>query len=240
MPTSTTANGRDSVDARRRARDDRGLAPASGATGDRLPRAPRERRPLLAALAVLLIVGGAALAGLFALRADERVPMLQLVHDVPAGVALTRADLQSTPVSSDSALLVPAGAVDEVVGQFARVGLTKGQLLDSSMLTPNSPLTEGSVAVGAQLATGRVPASGLQAGDVVDLVSVADGDGSVLVRGARVSSAHEAGSGAGSSGGLVATFYVDSADGAKVAGVAAAGDLAVVLVQRGTPIDEEG
>ena len=49
----------------------------------RLPSAPRERRPLLAALAVILIVGGALLAGLLAARIeDPGAPVRTLVEDV--------------------------------------------------------------------------------------------------------------------------------------------------------------
>lgn len=39
---------------------------------------------MLAALAVLLIVGGAAAAGLLALRADERVPVLAAAREIAA------------------------------------------------------------------------------------------------------------------------------------------------------------
>ena len=41
-----------------------------------VPAPPRRRRPALTALAVLLIVGGAALAGLLAVRMDSREPVL--------------------------------------------------------------------------------------------------------------------------------------------------------------------
>ena len=56
-------NGRSS---RRRTNDAGQPQPTRQArdAGGHLPSAPRERRPLLAALAVLLIVGGALLAGL--------------------------------------------------------------------------------------------------------------------------------------------------------------------------------
>lgn len=238
MTTSTGPAARDAVDGRRRARDERGLAPAKpGGAPDRLPRAPRERRPWLAALAVLLIVGGAAVAGLLALRADERVPVLELARDVAAGAQITEADLRTTPVASENALLVPAGALDQVVGQYATVKLTAGQLLDSTMLRADATLEEGQVAVGAALGAGRVPATGLQPGDIVTLVSTATS--TVLVERARIGSWREASGGTGG-GALVATIIVDESEATLVATSAAAGDLSVVLVQRGVPLGQDG
>ncbi|RHA41653.1 SAF domain-containing protein [Cellulomonas rhizosphaerae] len=233
------ASQQDGVTERRRAREARGLGPAGGAAaGDRLPKAPRERRPLLAVLAVLLIVGGAAIAGLFALRQDSRVPMLQLAHDVAAGSAITDGDLVTTQVAAEGTALVPAGAKDQVVGRYARVPLVSGQLLDSTMLTDTAPLQPGSVAVGAALADGRMPASGLEPGDVVQLVQVGDSEGTVLVPDARVSSVRTSDS--VNAGATIVTLIVDEASGAKVAAVAADGALAVTLVSRGTPIGEDG
>jgi len=239
MTTDTGRTSQDGVTERRRAREARGLAPATaGPTADRLPKAPRERRPLLAVLAVLLIVGGAAIAGLVALRQDSRVPVLQLAHDVASGVALTDGDLVTTQVAAEGTALVPAADKDQVVGRFARVPLVAGQLLDTTMLTDTAILQPGTVAVGAALADGRMPASGLQPGDVVQLVRVGDGQGTVLVPDARVSSVRTSDS--VSSGSTVVTLIVKEAVGAQVAAVASDGALAVTLVSRGTPIGEDG
>ncbi len=197
---------------------------------------------MLAALAVLLIVGGAAVAGLLALRADERVPVLVLARPVAAGSQITEDDLRTTPVASEDTLLVPASQMSEVLGTYARVGLSKDQLLDTSMLSPTGPLQAGLVAVGAELAPGRMPASGLLPGDIVQLVSVAEGAGRVLVDDALVSATRDKSqsANAGSAGsGITATFIVDTKDAPAVAAVGASGDLAVVLVTRGQPIDEE-
>jgi hypothetical protein len=239
MATKSGTTPQDGVTDRRRAREARGLAPAAGGpAGDRLPKAPRERRPLLAVLAVLLIVGGAAIAGLVALRQDSREPVLMLANDVSAGFAITSGDLVTTQVASEGLALVDADDADQVVGKFARVGLSQGQLLDTTMVTDVSPRREGEVAVGASLEDGRVPASGLEAGDVVQLIQVVDREGTVLVPDARVSSVR--GSDSSSSGSTVVTFIVDAAAGAKVAAVAADGSLSATLVARGVPIGEEG
>lgn len=217
----------------RRARG--GRQPAA-ARGDRLPPPPRERRPLLAAFAVLLIVGGAAVAGLLAVRADSRVPVLVVTQDVVAGQRLTAEHLRTTQVASEGTLLVPASQEGLVVGRYANRAIRAGQLLDTSMLTATQMLTEGKVAVGASLAAGRVPASGLEPGDVVRLVQVDAGQGQVVVPKALVSSSVRAGESAGTSV-TTATFIVDDEDGAQVAGLASDGRLAVVLVSRGAPSD---
>ena len=243
MSSSTGAPARDSINDRRRAREERGVG-STASRGDRLPPPPRERRPALAALAVLLIVGGAALAGLLALRADERVAVLVVARDLPAGAQISDADLTSTPVAAEDTKLIAQSAQPSVVGQYTRVALVKGQLLDSAMITKDQALQPGEVAVGAALAGGRMPASGLQAGDIVQLVGVGDAsgdsaDGTVIVEKARVSSTRESESGGASSSTTFVTFAVSGNDAPDVATVAAAGDLAVVLVSRGTPIDED-
>jgi hypothetical protein len=211
------------------------MAPASpGARADRLPPPPRERRPMLAALGVLLIVGGAATAGLLALRSDERVPVLVASRDVAAGEMITAELLTTTSVASEGTRLVPAAQEDELIGQYARVSISSGQLMDTAMLTPTAALQPGLVAVGASLASGRVPASGLEPGDIVNLIAVSDGEGKVVAEGALVSSfvpADESGAGTGVS---TATFIVDQADSPGIAALNAAGELAAVLVERGT------
>jgi len=216
------------------------MAPAGAAPRtDRLPPAPRERRPALAALAVLLIVGGAAVAGLLALRMDTRVQVLVAAGDIAAGEQIEESDLTSTPVGADGVALVPADQAAEIVGSYARVSIAAGQLIDTSMLGATGALQPGTVAVGAALDVGRMPASGLQPGDVVQLVQVRDGEGTVVVPDARVSSSYSAGAD-GTGGGATVTFIVDVADGPRVAAVAADGSLSVVLVDRGTPLGEEG
>lgn len=188
---------------------------------------------MLAALAVLLIVGGAAAAGLLALRADTRVPVLVAARDIATGEQITAEALSTTPVAAEGTLLIPANRLDELVGTYADRPISAGQLLDTSMLAEAGLLQPGTVAVGASLAVGRAPASGLEPGDVVQLIRVDDPAGVVLVDDARVSSSFSEGEETASSGALVATFIVDESDGAQVAAVAAAGNLAVVLVTRG-------
>jgi flagella basal body P-ring formation protein FlgA len=241
MATTTQAGG-DTVQDRRRTREDRGIRSARSAktaTADRLPAPPRERRPALAALAVLLIVGGAAIAGLLAMRADQRVAVLVAAETIPAGGPITEQSLTTTQVAGEDTLLIPASQTDQLVGQYARVEIREGQLIDTQMVGDSGLLQPGRVAVGAALAPGRVPASGLQPGDVVDLVRVGDGEGEVIVEEAIVSSAEEgADSAAGGAAGYVVTFIVDRDDAATVSAVAAANQLSAVLITRGAALED--
>ncbi|WP_146846461.1 SAF domain-containing protein [Cellulomonas terrae] len=240
MTVNTSTSTPDGAQDRRRAREDRGLKPAGAAArADRLPPAPRERRPLLAAFAVLLIVGGAAAAGLLAVRSDTRVPVLVAARDIAVGQQITEDDVTTTPVASEGLLLIPADQKDLVLGQYADITVSAGQLLDTTMLIGTRTLQDGKVAVGASLAPGRMPASGLAAGDVVQLVQVSEGEGTVLVPDALVSSAASPDAATSGTSATTVTFIVDEADGARVAGVGAEGQLAAVLVTRGAPLDGE-
>lgn len=240
MTVNTSTSTPDGAQDRRRAREDRGLKPAGAAArADRLPPAPRERRPLLAAFAVLLIVGGAAAAGLLAVRSDTRVPVLMAARSIAVGQQITEADVTTTQIAEEGTLLIPADQKDLVLGQYANITVTAGQLLDTTMLTGTRTLEDGKVAVGASLAPGRMPASGLAAGDVVQLVQVSEGEGTVLVPDALVSSAASPDAATSGTSATTVTFIVDEADGARIAGVGAEGQLAAVLVTRGAPLDGE-
>src|SRR5690606_34671333 len=101
-----------------------GTGRSSRSNGDR-PTPPRRRRPALGILAVLLIVGGAALAGLLALRLDSRVPVVVLAQDVPAGTQITSANLTTTRVAADGLKLIEESQIDQVLGTYTTVPLTK-------------------------------------------------------------------------------------------------------------------
>ncbi len=96
--------------------------------GQRLPSPPRQRRPALAALAVLLIVGGAAIAGLLALRADSRVPVLVARHDIAVGARITRDDLAVARIAGENVKYV----------RTSRVGSGRGPVRQPEHLPPAS------------------------------------------------------------------------------------------------------
>lgn len=212
------------------------------AGGDRLPRPPRRRRPGFAALAVLLIAGSAAAAGLLAVRLDDRVPVLVAGKEIPVGKEIERADLASARVASSDIATIPTGDIGLVVGRYATQTIPAGRLIDEASLGEQSLLRAGTVALGVVLKPGNVPASGLQAGDKVKVYRAKDGEGSVLIGEATVSSVssqeNDGGLGGGGGGGETeATIIVeDSANGdvsARIGAASLAGQIVLGLVERG-------
>ena len=208
-----------------------------GVDGARLPSAPRERRPLLAAPAVLLIVGGALLAGLLANQMDQRVQVLAAGDTIRAGEVITKEDLMSASVSSDLRTLIRADQIDQVVGRTARVEVSKGQLLDTSQIA-TTPMPGGDKqVVGISVASGRFPAGGLGSGDVVNVVDV--GTQSVSVDDAQVLKAvPSSGTDNDWTSGAVISLIVDKKDAAKLASASANGTIAVVQTATNQPIKD--
>ena len=128
----------------------------------------RERRwsavALCAVLAVLCGLGAATAVT----SASDRTQVLAIARDVPAGQALTAADLVVAEVSSDAALTpVPAGDKTSMVGKRPVVDLRKGGLLTASQLTAGTGLGDDKQQVGVQVKRGQAPAGTLAAGDIV-------------------------------------------------------------------------
>lgn len=207
-------------------------------SGDRLPRPPGRRRPGLAVIAVLLIVLGAAIAGLLALRIDERIPVLVARHDISVGKQITAEDLAVARMASEDVKAIQADRADEVIGRFASQEIASGRLLDAAMLNTSGLLTPGQAAVGIALKPGRFPAGGLKSGDVVQVVRSVDGEGKVIAARAVVGAVNDPAEGAFGSGGndtTVVTALVDDRLSPDVAAAAMADQLSLVLLRRGQP-----
>jgi hypothetical protein len=226
-----------------------------GATGAsagtvRPPSPTKHRRGGLIGLAVLLIVGSAAVAGLLAVRLDSRSSVLVAGRPIAIGQQITQADLRETRVASEGLTLLPVSDAKQVVGKYATQAIPAGRLLDAEMLQKQGFLVDGKVAVGVAVPPGRMPASGLQQGDRVQIIRVTDGRPKVLVDSAVVSTSPgdpSARSGGGLIGGgsskssgsaAVATVIVAAADGPSVAAGSAANELSLVLVGRGTQLGD--
>lgn len=231
----------DARTARRRDRDARGTASTRSrkqdAARDRLPAAPRERRPLLAALAVILIVGGALIAGLLAVRMDQREEMLMAADTIEAGQEIELADLVSAPVSATGSVLIPASRAGEVVGMTARVQISKGELIQTTQLSADSPVGDGRTLVGISLETGRFPAGGLSAGDVVTVIDIKDGSAAVA-RAQVLEAAPSSGTADDWSSGAVVSLLVPREAAGSTATLGAAGNAAVVVTATHQPIGD--
>ena len=139
-----------------------------------VPSPPKRRRPALTALAVLLIIGGAALAGLLAVRMDSREPVLILNQDVSVGERITAAMLSSTNVSGDGLNAIPVDEAPSIVDTlYARQTLYAGQLLQTDLLRKVPPLEADQAQVGVPLTSGKYP-PGLRSGDAVRMLRIGD------------------------------------------------------------------
>lgn len=204
---------------------------------DRLPRPPGRRRPGLAVVAVLLIVLGAAVAGLLALRLDTRVPVLVARHEIGAGQKIERSDLSIARIAAEGVSVIPAEQASTVINTYTNQRVPAGRLLDASMLSAIGLLTPGQAAVGVALPPGRLPAKGLATGDIVQVVrTTSDGTGRVIAPRAVVSSTVTPEDGSFGSGGssTLVTVIVSDRVSPTIAAASHADQVSLVLLERGT------
>ncbi|MFD8928923.1 SAF domain-containing protein [Streptomyces mirabilis] len=142
------------------------------------PPVKRQRRWSVAALCIVLAVVAALGAAAAVNSASDRTRVLAVARDVPAGRALTDADLVVAEVSADSALApIPASQKASVLGKRSAVDLRKGGLLLISQLGAGTGLGDNQEQVGVQIKRGMAPAGTLAPGDKVRAVTTpAQGD----------------------------------------------------------------
>ena len=198
---------------------------------------PRRRRPGMIALAVALIgvgiLGGAALFQ----RVNHQVPVLLVSRAVPAGTAVTAADLTTTSVVLGPGLkAIPAGQEHQVVGLVAATGLRPGTLLAASELTTTLPPSRSQQLVPVALKPSQLPASGLASGDQVIVISVPGAQGSnnvAPVPGPSIPAVVEAVSVRPDPDGMdVVDLLVAAGHATDLAREAAAGGIALVVTSR--------
>ncbi|MET7901664.1 hypothetical protein ABZS86_09340 [Streptomyces sp. NPDC005355] len=230
----------------------RGSASAQPA-GDRLPSAPRERKPALAALAVLLILVGALGATVLVLRAGDRIEVIKITQNVTAGKPIPPSAMASVMVAEDSGVDYVKYSQLNLLGDYrATSDIVKGSLLVGPMLTEKSKgLPDGKVLVGLSLKSGQYPQD-LAAGDSVSAYRVGDaaskgsasgsaagasggtGGNTLLVQRAKVQTAGSTGGGGDTIGSAdyPVSILVDQGDAAALTQAAAAGEVAVVKVPK--------
>jgi len=127
---------------------------------------PRVRTQWLALAAAAVVLAGVLVAwGLQ--QAADRVQVVRLGRDVPAGAQLTNDDLGLIGVAYDVPVkgLVPAASLDRLVGRTAAYELHAESLVQVGMWRDAIALGAGEQSVGAVLGAGRFPAE-LTEGDI--------------------------------------------------------------------------
>jgi hypothetical protein len=140
----------------------------------RPPQVARERRPALAALALLLIVGGALGAAYLVLQNGHRVAAIEVTQPLGAGQQIPLSALREVDIAVSGGIgFVPWSEAGQVSRFYAASAIPPGSLLTGSMVARVNGLASGKSVVGLALKDGQLP-DGLQAGDHVNLYQVSD------------------------------------------------------------------
>ncbi|CAM5455250.1 SAF domain-containing protein [Streptomyces coeruleorubidus] len=226
----------------------RSAAPAQPSVGDRLPTPPRERKPALAALAVLLILVGALGATMLVLQVGDRVEVVKVTRDIQQGESVTSDDVTSALVAADDSInYVKWNQLSALKNLKARTTIYKDTVVMGQMFGEEGGVAAGKSTVGLSLKAGQYP-TGLQRGDTVAAYRVSADSGagnsnsgssssaagnSVIVDQAQVTyvpDAKSSGDELVSSTNLAVTLTVDSDKAADLAQAASNGEVALVLV----------
>lgn len=216
-----------------------------------MPSAPRERKPALAALAVLLVALGAVAAGYLVINAGHRVGAVEITRQVGQGQRIPASAIKEVEIASNSGINYVAWQyANRVAGIYAAVQIPAGTLLTSAMTSATNNLAAGKVQVGLSLKPGQAPAN-LLIGQSVEAFGVGTGSGC----GAAAAGGGAGGTGGGNGGngsgsgvpittGVIAsvvgstasngstaavTLAVPDADAGVLACYASAGDVAIAL-----------
>ncbi|MFI9104714.1 hypothetical protein ACIGXA_29795 [Streptomyces fildesensis] len=215
-----------------------------GPTGERLPVAPRERKPALAALAVLLILVGALGATVLVMRAGDRISAIEITEPVPGGERIPASAIREVMVADGSDIsYVKWSDRTKLVNYRAAADLVKGSVLVTPMLTSeDNQLKAGKAIIGLSLKGGQFP-EGLKVGDTVAAYRVGNdaakptagnsgnsgGGNTLLSDNAKVKAVPAGGDGLGSSGSAY-SIVVDQSDAGPLTLAASAGEVSLVLV----------
>ncbi|WP_433157539.1 hypothetical protein [Kribbella sp. CA-247076] len=150
----------------------RGAGRAAGSGPNRLP-SGRERRPALAALAVILILLGAAGSALIAVNSGNRSDFVAIgVDKLEPGHKLERKDLSRGDLAGATDGLIPWSEAEKYIGHYTTTRLYKDQFITPANLTAEKPIPNGGALVGVSLEGGRAPSGGISVGDVVAVIRV--------------------------------------------------------------------
>lgn len=133
-------------------------APVPPGPAVRPPTVARERKPALAALALLLIAAGVLASVYLQIQAGDRVGVIALTQQVPQGQQISAADITEVMVAQDSSINYVTWSERGLLAKYtAQTTLVSGTILIGPMLT-TSPTSNGNAAtIAVKLAAGQYP-----------------------------------------------------------------------------------
>lgn len=137
-----------------------GNAPARA----RLPVAARDRRPALAALALLLVLVGALGSALIVFRSGDRISVLAARSDITFGQKVTENDFKVVRVAADDVPLLRPSQLESLTQERAVSSIPAGSLVSPGMFSADSPVPGGGVAVGIVVDATQRPSRAPQPG----------------------------------------------------------------------------
>lgn len=145
----------------------RGAVPLTGGPV-RPPTAARERKPALAALALLLIAVGVLASVYLQMQAGNRVAVIQLTHRVSQGQPIAAGDIAEVMVAQDANINYVTWSQRALLGKYTtQTDLVAGTILIGQMLT-TAPASNGSTAtIAITLKSGQYPPT-VEVGDTVN------------------------------------------------------------------------
>ena len=225
---------------------DRGGRPRSQPLPAVLPagvgRLPRRRRWGMLSLGVTLVAVGAVVSYLLMVTVGVTRPYLALARDVPPGATIGPDDVVVVNVNPAPGLRpVPAVQRDQMIGKQAAAQLFQGTLLTAAEVADRGVPAPDQQVVGVELKPGQVPARTLRTGQAVILVVVPAASvvgvpeaASGAAAGPSTIPATVAGPGVPEAGGNVRVdVAVAAADGPRVASMAVAGRIVLVVTGGG-------
>lgn len=209
--------------------------------GQRLPVSPRERKPALAALAVLLILGGALASAYLVMASGQRVSAIRIAQPVAAGQQIPQSALEEVQIGDTGVQYINWSERLNVSRYYASVPLVKGALLTNGMISRTDEAAKGRLVVGLALKPGQLPSDGVESGKKVTLYAVGNGSGGGGPRAGTVLAAEAIVINVGGGGGdrlrsdqTTVDVAVAPGDAPQVTEAASAGTVAIALIPDGT------